>query len=117
MRALVVCTMTGNKVLELENVISPDLLATRLTEKYIEWDTSVPTGKLIRKRYDDMSTLRIRLRRLILITLGKTGLQYLSSAKYEIISTANYTATLFPKRKWLVWEANDKDCQRCRKAG
>ena len=30
--------MTG-KSLELENVISPDLLATRLTERYIEWDT------------------------------------------------------------------------------
>jgi hypothetical protein len=30
--------MTG-KVLELENILSPDMLATRLTEKYIEWDT------------------------------------------------------------------------------
>src|SRR5258706_136776 len=30
--------MTG-KVMALENVISPDLLATRLTERYIQWDT------------------------------------------------------------------------------
>jgi len=30
--------MTG-KVLELSNVITPDLLATRLTERWIQWDT------------------------------------------------------------------------------
>jgi hypothetical protein len=28
-----------SKVLALENILSPDLLATRLTEKYIQWDT------------------------------------------------------------------------------
>jgi len=49
------------RVLELSNIISPDLLATRLTERWVQWDTLRNVKKQIGKKYVDMSMLLIRL--------------------------------------------------------
>jgi hypothetical protein len=100
--------MTG-RVLELENVISPDLLATRLTERYIEWDTLRNNWKVDKeeiRRYvyatDTSSTTNSNNP-----WKNRTTIPKLCQIRDNLYS--NYTATLFPKRKWLVWEANNKD--------
>lgn len=109
--------MTG-RVLELHNVITPDLLATRLTERYVQWDT------LRRPKKNDWEEIR----RYVYATdttyttnvqlpwKNKTTVPKLCQISDNLYS--NYTATLFPQnqRKWLVWEANDKDSSDASKA-
>jgi hypothetical protein len=99
--------MTG-KVLPLENVISPDLLATRLTEKYIQWDTMRGVKKQdweeVRRyvyQTDTTQTSNVQLP-----WKNKTTIPKLCQIRDNLF--ANYTATLFPKRKWLEWEADDQ---------
>jgi hypothetical protein len=100
--------MTG-KVLELENILSPELLATRLTEKYIEWDALRNMWKVDKEE----------IRRYVYATdtgqttnasnpwKNRTTVPKLCQIRDNLYS--NYTATLFPKRKWLIWEANEED--------
>ena len=100
--------MTG-KVLELQNVISPDLLATRLTDKYIEWD-------MLRNNW---KTDKEEIRRYVYATdtsqttnaanpwKNRTTIPKLTQIRDNLYS--NYTATLFPKRKWLIWDAGNED--------
>ena len=97
------------KVIPLENVISPDLLATRITEKWVEWET------LRQVKKSDWEEIR----RYVYATdttqttnsknpwKNKTTVPKLCQIRDNLY--ANYTATLFPKRKWLIWEANEKD--------
>lgn len=107
--------MTG-KVLELENILSPDRLATRLTEKYIEYDTLRQVWKVDKEE----------IRRYVYATdtsqtsnatnpwKNRTTVPKLCQIRDNLYS--NYTATLFPKRKWLIWEANDEDSNSVAKA-
>lgn len=100
--------MTG-KVLELENILTPDRLATRLTEKYMEWDALRQMWKVDKEE----------IRRYVYATdtsqttnatnpwKNRTTVPKLCQIRDNLYS--NYTATLFPKRKWLVWEANEED--------
>ena len=100
--------MTG-KTLELENVLSPDLLATRLTERWLEWDTLRANWKVDKEE----------IRRYVYATdtsqttnsnnpwKNRTTIPKLCQIRDNLYS--NYTATLFPKRKWLIWEANERD--------
>jgi hypothetical protein len=100
--------VTG-KSLELLNVISPDLLATRLTERYLEWEY------LRQQKKNDWEEIRryVYATDTAYTTSGKlpwknrTTLPKLCHIRDNLYS--NYTATLFPKRKWLIWEANEKD--------
>lgn len=106
--------MTGTS-LELLNVISPDLLATRLTERWTEWET------LRRNKKTDWEEIR----RYVYATdttyttnaqlpwKNKTTIPKLCQIRDNLYS--NYTATLFPKRKWLEWEANERDANSVEK--
>ncbi len=106
--------MTG-KVLELENILSPDLLATRLTERWISWDTLRANWKVDKEE----------IRRYVYATdtsqttnsnnpwKNRTTIPKLCQIRDNLYS--NYTATLFPKRKWLVWEANEQDSNQVAK--
>ena len=100
--------MTG-QVLELLDVITPDRLATRLTETYIEWETLRQPAK------NDWEEVR----RYVYATdtrwttnaanpwRNTTTIPKLCQIRDNLYS--NYTATMFPKRKWLDWEAASKD--------
>jgi len=106
--------VTG-KVLELENILSPDLLATRLTERWIAWDTLRNNWKVDKEE----------IRRYVYATdtsqttnsnnpwKNRTTIPKLCQIRDNLYS--NYTATLFPKRKWLVWEANEQDANEVAK--
>ena len=100
--------MTG-QVLELDNVISPDLLATRLTERYIEWDTLRQPKKndweeVRRYVYATDTTQTTNSK---LPWKNKTTVPKLCQIRDNLYS--NYTATLWPKRKSIFWLANEQD--------
>jgi hypothetical protein len=100
--------MTG-QVIPLENAISPDLIATKITEKYIQWDTLRQVAKndweeIRRYVYatDTSQTSNAQLP-----WKNKTTVPKLCQIRDNLF--ANYIATLFPKRKWLVWEPDNQD--------
>jgi len=100
--------VTG-KVLELQAVLVPDLLATRITERWLSWE-----GLRQPKKVDWEEVRRY---------VYATNTRQTSNSKNPWKNTttipklcqirdnlySNYTATLFPKRKWLIWEANEAD--------
>ncbi len=100
--------MTG-KVLELHNVITPDLLATRITERWLQWDTLRNVKKVdweeIRRYVYATDTTQTTNNQLP--WKNKTTVPKLCQIRDNLYS--NYTATIFPQRKWLVWEANEED--------
>jgi len=103
------------KVLELHNVLTPDLLATRITEKWVEWET---LRQNVKNNWEE-------IRRYVYATdttwttnasnpwKNKTVVPKLCQIRDNLYS--NYTATLFPKRKWLAWEANERDANQVAK--
>ncbi len=100
--------MTG-KTLELHNVLTPDMLATRITERWIEWDTLRNVKKIdweeIRRYVYATDTTQTTNAQLP--WKNKTTVPKLCQIRDNLFS--NYTATSFPKRKWLIWEADEKD--------
>ena len=104
-----------SKVLELDDVIQPDQLAVRITEKWIEWDS------LRQRKKQDWEEIR----RYVYATdtshttnsslpwKNKTTVPKLCQIRDNLY--ANYVSTLFPQRKWLTWEANNKDSNSVRK--
>ena len=100
--------MTG-KVLELTNVITPDQQATQITEYFTQWDLLRNPWKVEKeeiRRYvyatDTTKTTNAQLP-----WKNKTTVPKLCQISDNLYS--NYTATLFPQRKWLIWEANERD--------
>lgn len=100
--------MTG-KVLQLESVLEEDRLATRLADKFLEWE-------MLRQRKKESWE---EVRRYVYATdttqtsnstlpwKNKTTIPKLCQIRDNLY--ANYAATLFPKRKSIIWEANEKD--------
>jgi hypothetical protein len=103
------------KVENLRDVLSPELLATRLTERYQQWETLRQPWKASKEE----------IRRYVYATdtnfttnvanpwKNRTTIPKLCQIRDNLYS--NYTATLFPKRKWLEWEANEKDSNSVQK--
>lgn len=98
-----------SEVLTLENVLSPDLKATRLTEKYVEWESlrqpCKDTWEEIRRyiyatstEYTTNSSLPWK---------NKTTIPKLCQIYDNLL--ANYGATLFPRDKSIFWLANEAD--------
>jgi hypothetical protein len=100
--------VTG-KVLELKEVLSEDQLATRLTERWLAWDTLRNVKKTdweeVRRYVYATDTTQTTNNQLP--WKNKTTVPKLCQIRDNLYS--NYTATLFPQRKWLLWEANEKD--------
>ena len=95
--------------MELQNIISADLLATRITERFIEWETmrQVKKNDWEEVRRYVYATDTTQTTNAQLPWKNKTTIPKLCQIRDNLF--ANYVATLFPKRKWLEWEANDKD--------
>jgi len=99
----------AGQVLELLDIINPDQLATRITEKYVSWDGARQLKKndweeIRRYVYATDTTQTTNAQ---LPWKNKTTVPKLCQIRDNLYS--NYTATLFPKRKWLTWEADEKD--------
>lgn len=100
--------MTG-KVMELENVLNPDRLATRITERWLSWDNmrQIKKNAWEEVRRYVYATDTSQTTNASLPWKNKTTVPKLCQIADNLF--ANYTATLFPKRKWLEWQADNKD--------
>jgi len=100
-----------SKVLELEDLITPDRMATRITETWIEWDMRRQPWKNDREevRQYIYATDTSHTSNSHLPWKNKTTIPKLCQIMDNLYS--NYVATLFPQRKWLVWEANEKNAE------
>lgn len=100
--------MTG-RTMELMNVLEPDQRAIRITERFIEWDLLRQVKKNdweeIRRYVFATDTTQTTNNQLP--WKNKTTVPKLCQIRDNLL--ANYIATLFPKRKWLNWEANQRD--------
>jgi len=97
------------KVLNLDHVISPDQMATRISEMWITWDLARHSWKNMVedvRRYV-YATDTSKTANSTLPWKNKTTIPKLCQIRDNLYS--NYTATLFPQRKWLIWEANERD--------
>src|SRR2546423_14845282 len=106
--------MTG-KVLELHNVINPDLLASRITEKWVEYETfrQVKRNDWEEIRRYVYATDTTQTTNNQLPWKNKTTVPKLCQIRDNLY--ANYTATMFPQRKNIAWEANERDANSVRK--
>ncbi len=98
-----------SKVQYIEDILNKDQLACKITDLWITNDNSRAQWKLDKeevRRYvfatDTSSTTNAQNP-----WRNKTTLPKLCHIRDNLYS--NYTATMFPQRKWLIWEANEKD--------
>lgn len=96
------------KVLNLEEFLEPDHLATEISRKWHEWDNKRATWKREQEEIhkyiyatDTTKTSNVKLPWNNKTTIPKT-------AQIQDNLHANYLATMFPKRKWLNWEGDSQ---------
>lgn len=104
-----------SKVLQLSEILEPDNLAARIVETWITWDgmRTVKKGDWEEIRRYVYATDTTQTSNSSLPWKNKTTIPKLCQIRDNLFS--NYTATLFPQRKWLIWEANEKDSNSTQK--
>lgn len=93
----------------LENIITPEAKATRITERYQQYETLRAPWKtdvleVIQYVYATDTTWTTNNK-----NPWKNNTHIPKMCQIYDNLKANYTLTCMPKRKWLNWEANDKD--------
>ena len=96
------------RVLDLTNLLSEDTLGVKIAQHYIQWDI-YRQEKL--KQWQELSqyVYATDTRKTTNSTLpwkNTTTLPKLCQIRDNLY--ANYMASLFPRRKWLVWEGGDE---------
>lgn len=101
----------AGKTLDLSELIVPDQLGTTIANFYITWDTlrqnKVQAWKEVQQYIYATDTTQTTNSKLP--WNNKTTLPKLCQIRDNLY--ANYIATMFPKRKWLIWEGDDKASQ------
>lgn len=99
----------AGKVLNLTDVIVEDQLGCRIAKNWMEWNSFrrewMEQKKELRQYVyatDTTTTSNSKLP-----WKNKTTIPKLCQIRDNLF--ANYMASMFPKRKWLKWEANNKD--------
>lgn len=100
--------MTG-KVLEVENIIEEDRMATEVANMSVEWEMLRATWKasVMETRQYVFATDTSQTSNSSLPWKNKTTVPKLCQIRDNIY--ANYDAVMFPQRKPVVWDANEKD--------
>lgn len=100
--------MTGRVVL-IEDVITPDKMATSIVDKYITWNNARQPAmrKWEEVRQYIFATNTSQTSNSSLPWKNKTTLPKLCQIRDNLYS--NYMATMFPNRVPILWEANEKD--------
>jgi len=100
--------LTG-KVLELEGILTPDQEALRVADMWMEFNAlravKIADWEEVRRyvyAVDTTSTTNSKLP-----WKNKTTIPKLCQIRDNLL--ANYMITMFPQRKWLIWEANEKN--------
>lgn len=98
----------AGKTLDISSLITPDTLGTAIAEKYTEWDlfrqTKLKEWREIREYVFATDTRKTS--NAATPWKNTTTIPKLCQIRDNLY--ANYTATLFPKRKWLSWVGADK---------
>jgi hypothetical protein len=106
--------MTG-KVLNLTELIVPDQIGTEIARKWVEWNMfrapKVADWDEVRRYVYATDTTKTSNSKLP--WKNKTTIPKLCQIRDNL--HANYIASLFPNRKWLLWEAANKDASAIEK--
>lgn len=96
------------KTLQLENLISPDMLAKEISDYWVKWNLArqetIRDWDEIRRYIFATDTTKTSNSKLP--WKNKTTVPKLTQIRDNL--HANYIASLFPKRKWLHWMADEK---------
>jgi len=98
-----------SRVLTIEDVVSPDRMAVKIAEDWMTKDSMRQVWKTDKeeiRRYV-FATDTSHTSNASLPWKNKTTIPKLCQIRDNLYS--NYTATMFPKRKNIVWEANEKN--------
>ena len=95
------------KVLQLKDVATPDRMASQITNSFRTWDEF---KSVIRHRWNEIrqylyATDTTQTTNSQLPWNNKTTIPKLCQISDNL--RANYIASMFPRRKWLIWEANN----------
>ena len=107
--------MSG-KVLELEDYIIPDHLGHAISRKWVDWNTRRAPAEA---RWQEIqqyiyATDTTQTSNAKLPWNNKTTLPKLCQIRDNLY--ANYIATMFPRRKWMIWEGDDQPSAETEKA-
>jgi hypothetical protein len=98
----------AGKVLDLSQVLRIDRLGTAIADYWVTWDRlrqpKVDSWKEVQSYVYATDTTQTSNSKLP--WNNKTTLPKLCQIRDNLY--ANYIATMFPKRKWLIWEGDDK---------
>jgi hypothetical protein len=99
----------AGKTLDIDSVLTPDKLGTEIARQYIQWDTfrQVKVKEWREVREYIFATDTRKTSNAATPWKNTTTIPKLCQIRDNLY--ANYTAALFPKRKWLSWTGNDKD--------
>lgn len=99
----------AGKVLSLREIIEPDNLGFAIARRYQEWQTSRQPKivEWMEVRNYIFATDTSKTSNSKLPWKNKTTVPKLCQIRDNL--HANYMAAIFPRRKWLYWEADDKD--------
>ena len=104
------------KVLQINQILAPDLLAQKIANVWLEWDSYKNDIKLkwreIRQYLNATDTSYTSNNRLP--WNNKTTIPKLTQISDNL--SANYMASMFPKRRWLVWQSENADDAKADKA-
>jgi hypothetical protein len=103
------------KTLQLEDVISPDMLAKEIARTWITWNNAR------RPTVDSWNELRRYIFATDTKSTANSALPWKNTTTIPKITQirdnlhANYMAALFPKRKWLHWYAENRESSKAQK--
>lgn len=101
----------AGKTLDLAEIITPDQLGTTIANFYVKWDrlraNKIESWKEVQKYIYATDTTQTSNSKLP--WNNKTTLPKLCQIRDNLY--ANYIATMFPKRKWLIWEGDEKSSE------
>lgn len=99
----------AGRTLDLDALLTPDVLGSRIAAQWIDWDNKrqVKINEWRELREYVFATDTRKTTNSKLPWKNTTTLPKLCQIRDNLY--ANYSAALFPKRKWLVWEGSDQD--------
>lgn len=103
--------------LNLQEILVPDQLATEISRKWIEW------GTLMQEKVSAWQEVRAYIYATSTKTTSNSQLPWKNTTTIPKTCQirdnlhSNYMASLFPKRKWMDWEADRKDANSMEKRG
>lgn len=99
----------AGKTLDIDSLVTPDTLAHRITENWIQWEMlrQVKIQEWTEIRQYVFATDTRKTSNATLPWKNTTTIPKLCQIRDNLY--ANYTSALFPKRKWLDWSGSDKN--------